>query len=67
MACYYERERRLYKNLSIIAARHAHVVCRTFSEGGKIEPTEDFPYWTQEERNEAKLARLRAAMDALTR
>lgn len=59
--CRNERMKDLYKNLSIIAARHAHVVCRIITEGGKVNVIEDFPYWSEEEKTEARLAMLKAS------
>ena len=61
MFCRNERMKDLYKNLSVIAARHAHVVCRTITEGGKVNVIEDFPYWSEEEKKEARLAQLTAS------
>lgn len=59
VSCYYERERRRYQNLSVIAAAQAHVICRTLASGGEINAVEDFPYWTEDEKVEAKIARLK--------
>lgn len=62
VSCVYEKERRLYQNLSIIAARHAGLVTRILSQGGQIDVPEEFPFWTEEERTELRIARLKRSL-----
>lgn len=62
VSCFYERERNLYKNLSTIAARQSILTCRLISSGGTVEIAEEFPFWTDEERKEMKLQRLKRSL-----
>lgn len=46
-----ERNRRNYKELAYIETVHAHLVSKLIVEGGEVDPSQEFYYWTQEERN----------------
>lgn len=56
-SCQYERERRFYKELAYIESAQAHIVARLITEGGEVDPSEEFYYWSQEERNEIRVER----------
>ena len=60
--CYYDRERRHNQHLAYIATRHAALVCRILAKGGSIDTVKEFPlFWTQEERRDAFINRLKSS------
>lgn len=58
VSCCYERDRRMYKNLSMISAKTAEYVV-AIKNGHKVDPMNDFPFWTDEERKEARIEKLK--------
>ncbi|MBR1780540.1 MAG: hypothetical protein IJ751_03955 [Oscillospiraceae bacterium] len=58
-----ERERRRLQNLALIAYRHAELTARALM-GERLPPlSEVFPFWTEEELREARLAHYRGVME----
>ena len=55
---FYEKERRQYQHLSLIAFKTAELTIR-FLNGGEIHLEEEFPYWTAEERTALRIERLK--------
>lgn len=58
-----ERERRRYQALSVIAARGAEYLGSMFSKKSAPPIYEIFPFWTEEEKQEAKVAKYRRIME----
>ena len=58
---FYEKERRQYQNLSLIAFKTAELTIR-FLNGGQIQMEEEFPYWTDEERTALRIERLKRVL-----
>lgn len=60
-----ERERRWLQGLALVAYRHAVLTAQALS-GRSLPPLgEAFPFWTQEELNQARLEHYRRKMEAL--
>lgn len=61
VSCVYEKERRMYKNLAMIASKAAEYVV-AIKNGHRIDPTQDFPYWTEEEHAEMRIEKIKRSM-----
>lgn len=60
---YRERQRREHQALAVIEHTHALMVGQVFSPGSHVPPVyEAFPFWTEEEIKEMKVAKYKAIM-----
>ncbi len=58
-----ERERRFFQHLSVLAYHHAVLTARALGGGQLPCVAEAFPFWTQKERDAAKLAQVRQRLE----